>query len=289
MFQIGSSLYQRVLAAGLALTVCTVNGYANPFEPPSIGEVMGERLSEAIESTRVYSAEKQSLGFKIQAARARFFKLYPDKEGFEQAEAEFAELLFIKDVHYLSLYLIEGPSIDAVKRAQAMSMMTGGEVDDGIHDGTWRAFANWVDAVRKPLGGESAGQKIIVWSEKKLMDAIRASAPVYERYKARRDAVEFANAGIELPDTNPDMSAKTIAGYAVRWEKQCNAEEGGKQAGAAHRKFCQCMAKGLERLATEIPLSKETREALAQSFLNNLSRVENETGMATAYTGKCFR
>lgn len=273
----------------VALTVAHGPAWANPFEPPSIGEVMAERIGEAVEAARAYSAEKQVLSSKIQVARTRFFKLYPDGKGFQQAETEFSDLLYVKDVHYLSLYLVEGPSADATKRAQAMGSLTGGEVDDGIQPRAWRAFADWVNAVRRPLGGDSPGQKILVLSEKKLMDAIKASAPAYARYKAQRDALEFANAGIELPGSKPDMSAKTIASYVPRWETQCNAEDGFKPAGAERRKWCQCMVTGLERLANISPISTETREALAQAFLDNISRVEQETGMATAYTGKCFR
>ncbi len=289
MLQIKETTRPTDSTVGAALILIAAIGSALAFEQPSIGEVMGERMAEVIDSARAYAAEKQALEFRIQAARTRFFALHPDKEGIEQAENELADLLFVKDVHYLSLFLVEGASPDAKRRAMGMNALTGGELDGGSHEGAWVSFTKWVDAVRKPLGGDTPGQKILVWSEKKLMDAIEASAPAYERYKVERDTIEFAIAGLEQPNAKSNPPRTPTAADVALWEKQCNIEEDIKPAGAARRTFCRCVVDGLRQLADASPLSSGTQEALAHSFLASLSLVEKETGMASAYTARCFR
>ena len=60
--------------------------YGNPFEP-SIGEVIGEQIGNAVRAAGQLAASKAEATARISVARSKYFRSYPDKEGVEEAEA----------------------------------------------------------------------------------------------------------------------------------------------------------------------------------------------------------
>lgn len=170
--------------------------YGNPFEP-SIGEVIGEQIGNAVRAAGQLAASKAEATARISVARSKYFRSYPDKEGVEEAEATLAELLFEKDLYFLSMYLAEGPTRDARLRIEGIETLTGGMLDGGIQPAAWNKFMAWVNAVRLPLGGKQPGQLIFVLDPNKLLKAIESALPEYNRYKDVRDMAEFRAQGID--------------------------------------------------------------------------------------------
>jgi hypothetical protein len=147
----------------------------------SIGPMV-ETLGKAAES---FAAAKQGFAEfdqEIQAARKDFWAKYPDRPGFAQAEATFAQKLYAKDLNYLTLARVDGrcQGGDLTRyntSVGTLMKMAGGEVDGGLPDGTGSLFCRWVDAAR---GKEPHSATALT---------------EYKSYKLGRDWAEFVRAG----------------------------------------------------------------------------------------------
>jgi hypothetical protein len=148
----------------------------------SIGPMVGAlgNLAEGLAAMKEAYAEFDR---EIQAARKDYWAKYPDRPGFAQAEATFAQKLYAKDLSYLTLARVDGRcqggDLSRYKNAMgtALNMAGGGEVDGGIASGAGSAFCTWVNAAR----GRDVG------SAMKL--------PEYATYRRARDWAELVRAG----------------------------------------------------------------------------------------------
>lgn len=165
----------------------------------SIGPIV-ETLGKAAES---FAAAKQNFAEfdrEIQAARKDYWATYPDRPGFAQAEAAFAQKLYAKDLSYLNLARVDGrcQGGDLTRyntSVGTLMKLAGGEVDGGLAGGAASAFCTWVNAAR--------GRDVV--SATKL--------PEYATYRRARDWSELVRAGRVTFATPYDL----LASKDPRW------------------------------------------------------------------------
>ena len=151
--------------------------------PGQIGAArFGANVGGALAAGVDYARLKAKLNAQIGTARRRFFAEYPKGRDFAQAEQEFAELLWSKDVYFMAWRLSTGSTPSMVGKLDAA---TGGTVDNGIPRGAGLAFNRWVSGIRDSLGATAFP------SESQLLAALEANKDAYARYREARDLAEF--------------------------------------------------------------------------------------------------
>ena len=163
---------------------------------------IGDYLGDAIESASQFTALKAKLAGQLTTARQRFWQLYPDKPGFEQARAEFGRLLRDKDNYYLFI------RISKPLNNPGFNWLTGGEVDDGISRHARDAFEIWREQV-EAVFFRDLGRMLQIFANPALGKAeMEKLDPLYQSYVVRRDwedrhllrcAIEFRNRAAHDP------------------------------------------------------------------------------------------
>lgn len=157
-----------------------------------LGHDLGESIGQALQAGAAYAKSKEEVNIEIERARLAFWENYPDGPKIAEAREEYATLLFYKDLFYLGLFIAEGMNYDSMERIKNMNLLTGGEVDGGIRSQRGIIeFAKWVDAVRKSMGASKPGELLFATSPQKMLDAITANMPAYEKYREARDEIEY--------------------------------------------------------------------------------------------------
>lgn len=181
-----------MLALGLAL------GAALPAQAqtvwigrPTIGDVMRHHLTEAIKLQQEAVRSKAEFSAQLAQARQAFFDTASKPESRAPAEMRFADLLYAKDLVYMSGLLNAGTGQESKKHNAAFHMLTGGDIDGGISPAARTAFDGWINAMRESLGAKHPNQFILVTNEGQLRAALDAAAPAYARYKQLRDQFEI--------------------------------------------------------------------------------------------------
>jgi hypothetical protein len=162
------------------------------FEFPSIGEVLAQQLTDVARLFGENRRASANLTREIQAARKAFWAQYPNGPRRAEAEAAFAQKLFLKDFLVAFAYM-GGECVDGPNRtAQAMSevMRQLGEIDGGVP--ALDFFCRWVADLRKMGMSFTAATQ---WM------SIGPTLTSYERYRKQRDWEEYAAAG-KLPFAN---------------------------------------------------------------------------------------
>ncbi len=220
------------------------------FEPPGIGEVLGSQIGEALAAVHEHANNKSRFAAKIGRARSQYFRYFPDKPGFAEAEANFARRLYEKDLYYLQLELA-GASTSALgvsgglQALLQLEQFSGGQLDDGIPSEARREFSHWVAAITWQFGGNPMGA-----SREQAIAALKQAQPEYEEYRKVRDAAEFSQAGI---------SQQQLAALHARRaeEKRLALERERREAEERRRRLDE-----LARLAAEKAAAQEAaREA----------------------------
>lgn len=159
--------------------------YPSPLqsqEPPTIGETIGEHIGQAFSDIRDGRHLVATFNADLAEARERFWALYPDGDGFPEAEAWLAELLMQKDIHFLhqSMIVQSVPGSDSFLR-----LTTGllGQIDEGILAQAGPEFGRWAIAVR-----ERAGPYPLFPN---YLGALEESGPLYLEYVRMRNRAEF--------------------------------------------------------------------------------------------------
>jgi hypothetical protein len=150
----------------------------------SIGRDIGEGIGMVIKSMIDAKKAADEMTRRIGAARKAFWAEYPNGARRKEAEAEFARLLFEKDITIASNYVIEGCRSD---RAWVISrMLSFQHIDGGIPVVAWTNFCNWIQGIRSEVRtfGDLASWAVI---------AVRR--PEYETYRKARDWEESYRAG----------------------------------------------------------------------------------------------
>ena len=166
-------------------------------KPGEIGAALfGRGVGKALAAGADLANTKAQFNAQIAAARRRFFAEYPNGKDFAQAEKEFAELLWGKDLYFMSMSLSTGfddtspNSISSV--LGKMDAVTGGTMDNGISNSARAMFGRWVHAIRGDLGAESyRAQLRRLPSASQVVAAIEANEDAYSAYKKDRDDAEF--------------------------------------------------------------------------------------------------
>lgn len=181
------------------LTVAAACGLAAPLAAqdvvwigrPTIGDHLRHHLGQLIQAQQQAVRSKAQFGAELAAAREAFFATAQRPQERAAVEKRFSELLFGKDLLYLSGFIAEGTGTEARKRNQALHLLTGGEIDGGIAPPARRAFDAWVDGVRTSLGARNPNELLLVLDSSKLLAAIEANTDRYVAYKALRDRFEI--------------------------------------------------------------------------------------------------
>lgn len=148
-------------------------------------------------------AAKKNFEAELKRVRTEYWKAYPDGAGIVKLRQQYERLLFEKDLSFFLVDLIEGPD----GPLSAMTKLTGVQADSGIAPIARGAFKRWVIAVREQLGatfhgGRGANRRfrrgqLINPSPSQLLEAIKATADLAERYALLRDWSEYQTAGHE--------------------------------------------------------------------------------------------
>lgn len=179
------------------------------FSIPATIERGAAQFSQGVIGGRVAVAQMSQ---QLAEARERFWRTWPDKPGFEEADAELAELLWTKDLLYLAAFAIEGPPLPGdfdgrpevdelfqarVNRAPAnlkfgelLFTTLMGRIDEGIPNHLQGLFYDWVMEARRMMGVDGrSGLANPLKLPLVLFDPEVLKA--YERYRRERDRHEY--------------------------------------------------------------------------------------------------
>lgn len=199
------------IAAGLLLTTGVLHGQVDPDEFSLVGSMAAGVGSAVRDFTDLVGASMLATA-QIEEARGRFWAAYPDKPGFEEASAHFADLLWQKDQLYMMGFLIEGPpefdryeaspSLFDVLDGRATRLPSSrqnlgellfalaGGVDGGIDPELNRWFFAWVRAVRRGMGATNDRQ-LLLFNPLQYPDALMQAEEEYHAYARLRDRKEL--------------------------------------------------------------------------------------------------
>lgn len=166
------------------LNVVPVSGNAanDPWEP-TIGGIIGDNLSQAVENAYVARTSVNKFENRIEAVRKAYWRCKLVCPGKDKIENEFARLLFNKDFFYASLDIV-------------------GSMDDrgsAFKDSPLSVFTRRI--IGLPDGGLQCGRLHTEWSDclkregfpfKPKPDIFKMCAPTYAPYKKCRDAYEYS-------------------------------------------------------------------------------------------------
>jgi hypothetical protein len=156
------------LAPAVSHALCNPNSLRpNLLEPCP---TLPDQLTAARDAAQQFVGAIDKQAAEIAAARARFFKEFPNGAGYADAEAKFLEALTGKDMTYLQFALPMGMDSDLPKLVNFMDMMGGGNtlltgewrkfpamLDGGVRPYAFPLFVNWVRAMRAAEGRTKDG------------------------------------------------------------------------------------------------------------------------------------
>lgn len=190
----------------LLLLLCSLTALAQrPNRIPPCGPLtqyqpctatVWQALGDAINSMEGANAARLAeLEVRIEEARQRFFKVYPNGSGRAQAEEEFASLLLEKDMYLCNVDLFNSRQgqIDS-----GLQFRVGRNLDGGIRPFASSLFGKWTDLIRARKGREMPNS--LAELSNRFRTAFAESQPQYEQYRLARDWAEFAAAGHRITD-----------------------------------------------------------------------------------------
>lgn len=181
----------------------------------TVGDNLGRALQSGFDA-RTQSEESNRLGSKrVAEARRVFWSLYPNRPGFDEASAIFAEELFRKDVvmllrHGMVRVTSSGNPFDAKPDFSLLTQQILEDTekyDNGIAPGASGLFSNWVDT------SFPTSRTMTFANLNGAERALNDYRELYDSYVLKRDRYEFWKAGRE-PDLFP--TAESMARYIAR-------------------------------------------------------------------------
>jgi hypothetical protein len=120
---------------------------------------------------------------KIEAARRRYFALWPNGPGIDQAEEDFLRALRQKDAYYLALSTSTAMNLAFVKAGNALAILGGdtslndlnkvpNNMDGGIRPYAKPLFARWIAALRRAEDKKPSSGSAIVDGAQNLMQFV---------------------------------------------------------------------------------------------------------------------
>jgi hypothetical protein len=155
------------------------------------GPSFGEHIEDIVARGQQVAAAKQAANAEIEEARRKFFADCVNGVRGKDAEKQFAEVLFAKDLYFLSLYASEGMTPAVLRHLDGIDNLTGGPFDGGIPpQPANEAFGAWVEKIRATLHAPPPGQ---LWlpTQGEFIHAIAVTSDDYARYRVLRDRAEF--------------------------------------------------------------------------------------------------
>ncbi len=168
----------------------------------------GRQLGHVIGAQQQAAQAKGQINSQIQQARLKWRTTKENRREDAAIGEEFSNLLFVKDFYYLSLHIAMGVGST---HGNALNILTGGDLDNGIPELAQYAYRSWVDEIRRLLGAPGSGDLLFVIDESQLLSAILAAENVYEHYRQQRDLAEYVQAGLISEPTDLLASDGSLA------------------------------------------------------------------------------
>lgn len=169
-------------------------GWAQFGEPPTLGEMAGESISQIGEGLRQMRAEKVQFTREIAAARKRYWAEYPDGADVDAAKEAFSKALFQKDLYHQMMEIQDrGMREMGSSLVQVANRLTG-TVDGGIWPEAKPEWDAWSAQHYLALTGGNFEQFIFsgkAWDADHWAQALQATQSYYEAYRTARDWEEF--------------------------------------------------------------------------------------------------
>ncbi len=183
-----------LLLAFASMSAIGSMGWASDQDPlePSIGGIVAENLESAFHAAQDANQNANLATSDIDAARKRYWKAYSSGSNLAQAEAEFSQQLWVKDLYYVTISLPEGLDGDVARMVGTIA-----RIDGGIRPAAYPAFKDWVVALREELGARGAND-LVVLDPVRLLKAISTTQDRYVAYKRARDRAELEASGLDL-------------------------------------------------------------------------------------------
>ena len=184
---------------------------------------------------------------RIEAARRRYFALWPNKPGIDQAEEDFLRALRQKDAYYLAMSTSMTMNLVFVKAGNALAALGGDTslndlnkvpdtIDGGIRPYAKPLFARWVAAMRraedkKPSSGSAVvdgAQNLMQFVAKMLgdpsanpsllVDTLQDQSNWRKAYEDARNWSELMSSGLNLSKfVQPDVYIRSQMEADVTW------------------------------------------------------------------------
>jgi hypothetical protein len=206
-----------VVLVGLLLNLAGARGSfaqcnPDPFKPDlrePCATIM-DRLSQAASTARDFNRQVDQLNNEIGDARSKYWKRYPDKPGYEEAELTFYKELWNKDMYYLMLALPAGMNDRATRQPNVMGLLNGSvspedldkfpkNLDAGIRPYAFSLFAIWVNALRRAEGREETkGDEGNFATPFIIVTALKDRSNWRKAYEDARNWSEFLSSGLDV-------------------------------------------------------------------------------------------
>lgn len=206
-----------IVLAGLFLSLagapeCFGQCNPDPFKPnllPPCPTIM-DRLSQAADAARSFNNQVAQLNSEIGDARVKYWKRYPDKPGYEEAELAFYKELWNKDMYYLMFALPAGMNDRVTRMPNVIGLLNGSvspedmskfptNADGGIRPYAFPLFANWVNALRRAEGREETkGDEGNFATPFIIATAVRDRSNWRKAYEDARNWAEFVSSGLDV-------------------------------------------------------------------------------------------
>lgn len=147
-------------------------------------------LGALLDSTQNAAATKQEFNTRIAQVRARYFESQPGTPEYASIERELASLLEEKDLTLAFPLITNGFSEQAQTKVELFSLLSGGEIDNGIPADAKQAFLKWVAGMRGTLGANGNNDMLAITDSNSFQQALKANSSLYEEYRAQRDTAE---------------------------------------------------------------------------------------------------
>ena len=193
---------------------------------------------------------------KIEAARKRYYALWPDRPGIDQAERDFLRAMRQKDAYYLALATSKAMNLVFVKAGKALAVLGGDtslrdldkvpdNMDGGIRPYAKPLFARWVAAMRraedkKPSSGNGlvdGAQNLMQFVAKMLndpsanpsllVDTLQDESNWRTAYENARNWAELNASGLKISTfiKNPEIYIRCQMEADVSWALGQNKQD----------------------------------------------------------------